>query len=157
MQRVTSSMNSGRMSPSSLRIGRRSRTEASAGGGGSVSSTMVPSPVDRWVELVLAMSAGNTQQAKPSANPKMRRLKMACRLGRTSATALILLACAAAHGAECPREGTLGTSRVMRVDPATWPQVGTRNFAQTLPLGDHEVVLTFDDGPWPATTPRVLR
>jgi len=89
--------------------------------------------------------------------PKMRRLKMACRLGRTSATALILLACAAAHGAECPREGTLGTSRVMRVDPATWPQVGTRNFAQTLPLGDHEVVLTFDDGPWPATTPRVLR
>src|SRR5262249_42654189 len=91
------------------------------------------------------------------AMPKMRRLKMACRLGRTSATALILLACAAAHGAECPREGTLGTSRVMRVDPATWPQVGRRDFAQTLPLGDHEVVLTFDDGPWPATTPRVLR
>jgi peptidoglycan/xylan/chitin deacetylase (PgdA/CDA1 family) len=25
-----------------------------------------------------------------------------------------------------------------------------------LPLEDHEVVLTFDDGPWPATTPKVL-
>jgi peptidoglycan/xylan/chitin deacetylase (PgdA/CDA1 family) len=25
-----------------------------------------------------------------------------------------------------------------------------------LPLGDHEVVLTFDDGPWASTTPKVL-
>jgi peptidoglycan/xylan/chitin deacetylase (PgdA/CDA1 family) len=31
-----------------------------------------------------------------------------------------------------------------------------KSFPQTLPLGDHEVVLTFDDGPWPPTTPRVL-
>src|SRR5206468_7156873 len=30
------------------------------------------------------------------------------------------------------------------------------SFAQTLPLDDHEIVLTFDDGPWPATTPKVL-
>jgi len=34
--------------------------------------------------------------------------------------------------------------------------VGLKQFPQTLPLGDHEVVLTFDDGPWPATTPKVL-
>jgi peptidoglycan/xylan/chitin deacetylase (PgdA/CDA1 family) len=64
---------------------------------------------------------------------------------------------AAAQAADCPRKGALGTSRVMKVDPAIWPQIGRRDFAQTLPLGDHEVVLTFDDGPWPATTPRVLR
>jgi len=31
-----------------------------------------------------------------------------------------------------------------------------KQFPQTLPLDDHEVVLTFDDGPWPATTPKVL-
>jgi peptidoglycan/xylan/chitin deacetylase (PgdA/CDA1 family) len=31
-----------------------------------------------------------------------------------------------------------------------------KSFPQTLPLGDHEVVLTFDDRPWPPTTPRVL-
>jgi peptidoglycan/xylan/chitin deacetylase (PgdA/CDA1 family) len=64
---------------------------------------------------------------------------------------------AAAPAADCPRKGTLGTSRVMAVDPAIWPRVGRRDFAQTLPLRDHEVVLTFDDGPWPATTLRVLR
>jgi peptidoglycan/xylan/chitin deacetylase (PgdA/CDA1 family) len=31
-----------------------------------------------------------------------------------------------------------------------------KSFPQTLPLEDHEVVLTFDDGPWPRTTRRVL-
>ena len=63
---------------------------------------------------------------------------------------------AAARAAECPRPGTLGTSRVLGVDAATTPQVGLKQFPQTLPLGDHEVVLTFDDGPWPPTTPKVL-
>jgi peptidoglycan/xylan/chitin deacetylase (PgdA/CDA1 family) len=63
---------------------------------------------------------------------------------------------AAAGAADCPRPGTLGTSRVLAVDAATTPRVGLKSFPQTLPLGDHEVVLTFDDGPWPATTTLVL-
>ena len=63
---------------------------------------------------------------------------------------------AAAQAADCPRKGTLGTSRVLAVDAATTPRVGLKSFPQTLPLGDHEVVLTFDDGPWPPTTPQVL-
>jgi peptidoglycan/xylan/chitin deacetylase (PgdA/CDA1 family) len=62
----------------------------------------------------------------------------------------------AAQAADCPRKGTLGTSRILRVDAAATPRVGLKNFPQTLPLADHEVVLTFDDGPWPPTTPRVL-
>src|ERR1700690_568848 len=56
---------------------------------------------------------------------------------------------AAADAAECPRQGTLGTSRVLAVDAATTPRVGLKSFPHTLPLDDHEVVLTFDDGPWP--------
>lgn len=63
---------------------------------------------------------------------------------------------AAAQAADCPRAGTLGTSRILAVDPAATPRVGLRSFPQTLPLADREVVLTFDDGPWPATTSRVL-
>jgi len=62
----------------------------------------------------------------------------------------------AAQAAECPRKDALGTSRVLRVDAATFPRVGLKSFPQTLPLGDHEVVLTFDDGPWSGTTPKVL-
>jgi peptidoglycan/xylan/chitin deacetylase (PgdA/CDA1 family) len=63
---------------------------------------------------------------------------------------------AAARAAECPRPGTLGIARVLRVDAAATPRVGLKQFPQTLPLYDHEVVLTFDDGPWPSTTPKVL-
>ena len=63
---------------------------------------------------------------------------------------------AAAQAADCPRQGALGTSRILTVDAATTPRVGLKNFPQTLPLDDHEVVLTFDDGPWRPTTPRVL-
>ena len=63
---------------------------------------------------------------------------------------------AAAEAAECPRKDALGTSRVLAVDAATYPRVGLKSFPQTLPLDDHEVVLTFDDGPWPGTTPKVL-
>ena len=63
---------------------------------------------------------------------------------------------AAAQAADCPRPGALGTSRILAVDPAATPRVGLKSFPQTLPLGDREVVLTFDDGPWPATTSLVL-
>jgi peptidoglycan/xylan/chitin deacetylase (PgdA/CDA1 family) len=89
---------------------------------------------------------------------KMRRQKRARKfMTLLGATAIALVACsAAALAADCPRKGTLGTSRILSVDASTNPRVGLKNFPQTLPLGDHEVVLTFDDGPWPPTTPRVL-
>jgi len=74
-----------------------------------------------------------------------------------AAAFLAALACpAAAWAAECPRPGTLGTARVLRVDASATPRVGLKQFPQSLPLYDHEVVLTFDDGPWPPTTPKVL-
>ena len=68
---------------------------------------------------------------------------------------LFLLTPAAA--ADCPRADALGTSRVMTVNPDQHPRVGIKSFPETLPLADKEVVLTFDDGPVPATTSQVLR
>jgi peptidoglycan/xylan/chitin deacetylase (PgdA/CDA1 family) len=74
--------------------------------------------------------------------------------------AVALIAClswtVAARAATCPRDGVLGTSRVLSVDPAATPRVGLKEYPQTLQLGDHEVVLTFDDGPSPAATQKVL-
>ena len=35
-------------------------------------------------------------------------------------------------------------------------RVGRKQFPQTLPLAPMEVVLSFDDGPWPGTTERIL-
>ena len=88
----------------------------------------------------------------------MRRQNPVRKFGNAAGAVLVILMTwtATAQAADCPRKGTLGTSRVLAVDAATTPRVGLKSFPQTLPLGDHEVVLTFDDGPWPATTPRVL-
>ena len=59
--------------------------------------------------------------------------------------------------AACPGNAdALSTERVLVVDPATYPRVGRKHFPQTLPLKPKEVVLTFDDGPEPASTGRVL-
>jgi peptidoglycan/xylan/chitin deacetylase (PgdA/CDA1 family) len=91
--------------------------------------------------------------------PKMNCPETIRGLPRASAIALAvaLLSTPSAHAAaSCPRKGTLGTSRDMKVDAVSFPQIGLKNFPQTLPLRDHEVVLTFDDGPWPPTTPKVL-
>jgi peptidoglycan/xylan/chitin deacetylase (PgdA/CDA1 family) len=88
---------------------------------------------------------------------KMDRPKLSLMPMRALGIILASLAqIASAQAATCPRQDALGTSRVLAVDATTTPRVGLKSFPQTLPLEDHEVVLTFDDGPWPATTPKVL-
>ena len=62
-----------------------------------------------------------------------------------------------ASAADCPgHPDALGTSRTMVVDPREHPLIGTMQYAKTLPLEDHEVVLTFDDGPLPKHSYQVL-
>ncbi len=64
--------------------------------------------------------------------------------------------CAAA-AEPCPgNPQALGTARVISVNAATTPRLGHKHFPAGLPLRAKELVLTFDDGPWPTTTPRVL-
>jgi peptidoglycan/xylan/chitin deacetylase (PgdA/CDA1 family) len=63
----------------------------------------------------------------------------------------------AAHAGACPgHPDALGVSRILTVDPAQFPRVGTMQYARTLDLADHEVVLTFDDGPLPPYTNEIL-
>jgi len=81
-------------------------------------------------------------------------------LAMTSRAALLvasLITLAPAHAAPCPNNAdALGTARVLDVDAAATARVGRKQFPQTLPLAPKEVVLTFDDGPWPGTTARIL-
>jgi peptidoglycan/xylan/chitin deacetylase (PgdA/CDA1 family) len=59
--------------------------------------------------------------------------------------------------ASCPgNPEALGTSRVLTVTPDEFSLVGTIQYKQTLPLQDHEVVLTFDDGPIPPYSNSIL-
>jgi peptidoglycan/xylan/chitin deacetylase (PgdA/CDA1 family) len=59
--------------------------------------------------------------------------------------------------ANCPgHPDAIGTSRTMVVDPRAHPTIGTMQYANTLPLQDREVVLTFDDGPLPKYSNEIL-
>ena len=63
----------------------------------------------------------------------------------------------AASAADCPgHPDALGTSRTLVVDPSAHPRIGSMQYPETLPLEDHEVVLTFDDGPLPRNSNQVL-
>jgi peptidoglycan/xylan/chitin deacetylase (PgdA/CDA1 family) len=74
---------------------------------------------------------------------------------------LLAFACVALPGAApaepCVRNpDALGTERVLAVSVKTAPRVGRKQFPTTLALAPKEVVLTFDDGPWPGPTAKVL-
>jgi peptidoglycan/xylan/chitin deacetylase (PgdA/CDA1 family) len=57
----------------------------------------------------------------------------------------------------CPgNPNALGVSRVVEVDTTGGPGFGLEHFKQHDFLRQGEVVLTFDDGPWPKNTPAVL-
>jgi peptidoglycan/xylan/chitin deacetylase (PgdA/CDA1 family) len=57
----------------------------------------------------------------------------------------------------CNNPDAIGLSRVVEIDTTGGPAFGTEHFKQYDFLRDKEVVLTFDDGPWPDNTPMVLR
>ena len=59
--------------------------------------------------------------------------------------------------AVCNKPDALGLSRVIEIDTIGGPAFGTEHFKQYDFLRDKEVVLTFDDGPWPGNTPMVLK
>jgi peptidoglycan/xylan/chitin deacetylase (PgdA/CDA1 family) len=57
----------------------------------------------------------------------------------------------------CSNPNALGLSRIVQIDTTGGPAFGTEHFKQYDFLRDKEVVLTFDDGPWPENTPMVLK
>jgi peptidoglycan/xylan/chitin deacetylase (PgdA/CDA1 family) len=71
---------------------------------------------------------------------------------------LTCLTAQAVSAADCPgHPDALGTSRTLVVDPRAHPRIGTMQYPETLPLDDHEVVLTFDDGPLPRNSDQILQ
>jgi peptidoglycan/xylan/chitin deacetylase (PgdA/CDA1 family) len=57
----------------------------------------------------------------------------------------------------CANPNALGVSRVVEIDTTGGPGFGFETFKQFDFLTDKEVVLTFDDSPWPVNTPAVLK
>lgn len=63
----------------------------------------------------------------------------------------------AAAKAKCDNPNALGVARVVQIDTTGGPGFGFEHFKAYDFLRDKEVVLTFDDGPWPGNTDKVLK
>src|ERR1700704_2246183 len=59
--------------------------------------------------------------------------------------------------AACANPNALGIARTVEIDTTGGPGFGFEHFKELDFLRDKEVVLTFDDGPWPLNTPAVLK
>jgi peptidoglycan/xylan/chitin deacetylase (PgdA/CDA1 family) len=76
---------------------------------------------------------------------------------RTTALASAPAASSLADASSCfGNPNALGVSRVVEVDTTGGPGFGAEHFKGMDFLRPGEVVLTFDDGPWPNNTPKVL-
>src|SRR6516225_10160389 len=76
---------------------------------------------------------------------------------KRAVVAVTVLMAGAAAASECPgNPNAIGTSRTIVVDPVEHPRLGSMQYREGLPLKDHEVVLTFDDGPLSPKTNHVL-
>lgn len=74
-----------------------------------------------------------------------------------AAICVVLLAAAPARAENCPgNPDALGTSRTIVVSPEQYQRLGSIQYKDTLPLADHEVVITFDDGPLPPWSNKAL-
>src|SRR6201996_7230984 len=85
-------------------------------------------------------------------------------IGCSIAFCLAFFACSAVRAEpattenNCPgHPDAIGTERTLVVDPRAHPRIGSMQYSETLPLRDHEVVLTFDDGPLPRNSNQVLQ
>ncbi len=81
----------------------------------------------------------------------MRAVGFAC------ACALLALSSATGQARDCAEDAaTSGINRTIAIQPDDGARFGKLQYSQTAPLRDKEVILTFDDGPLPANTEKVL-
>ena len=102
------------------------------------------------IVLAISMSAGVTawaQNAQPLAPATTATTPAAMPAAPTTTPA----------AAKCDNPNALGVSRVVEIDTTGGPGFGFEHFKAYDFLRDHEIVLTFDDGPWPGHTPAVLK
>src|SRR5262249_5094268 len=86
-----------------------------------------------------------------------QRQRMILRSALSLGLVMGLAATQPASAADCPgHPAAYGASPHLVVDPREHPRIGTMQYPETLPLRDHEVVLSFDDGPLPRNSDQIL-
>jgi peptidoglycan/xylan/chitin deacetylase (PgdA/CDA1 family) len=112
-----------------------------------------------------AVAGSASQAAQTDATPAIGITQAVAPQARVASAARIALAHSAITAEPpaakplptCNNPDALGLSRVIEIDTTGGPAFGTEHFKQYDFLREKEVVLTFDDGPWPDNTPMVLR
>jgi peptidoglycan/xylan/chitin deacetylase (PgdA/CDA1 family) len=86
------------------------------------------------------------------------RASFACAIiaAASIATSSVALAQSTSPKAACANPDAIGLARTVEIDTTGGPGFGFEHFRQHDFLRNKEVVLTFDDGPWPDNTPRIL-
>jgi peptidoglycan/xylan/chitin deacetylase (PgdA/CDA1 family) len=105
------------------------------------------------------VAPGKVGQTTPAATPPAANMPGA---NATPGPALASATPSGAHDptngiAACDKPGGMGLSRIVEIDTTGGPGFGFEHFKQYDFLRDKEIVLTFDDGPWPENTPAVLK
>lgn len=101
----------------------------------------------RRVRFAVTVSLATTAQAQQ--NPQ--------HAAQATPSALSAVRAPSAGAAACPgNPNALGVARVVEIDTTGGPGFGFEHFRAHDFLRHKEVLLTFDDGPWPRTTPAVL-
>lgn len=102
-----------------------------------------------WVPVVLVATVVGAAQAQKALGPAP--------YGVPAAPIAPIAPGAPGAAAGCPgNPDALGLSRVVEIDTAGGPGFGFEHFKDHDFLRANEIVLTFDDGPWPKNTPAVL-
>jgi len=104
------------------------------------------------IALAISMSAGATAWAQ-NAQP----LAPAASAAPAAPAAMPATPTTVPAAAKCDNPNALGVTRVVEIDTTGGPGFGFEHFKAYDFLRDHEIVLTFDDGPWPGHTPAVLK
>jgi peptidoglycan/xylan/chitin deacetylase (PgdA/CDA1 family) len=98
-----------------------------------------------------------TQALTPAAPERLVQSKTAPTEAAATATDAAAAPALTGNIAACDKPGGMGLSRIVEIDTAGGPGFGFEHFKQYDFLRPNEVVLTFDDGPWPGNTPGVLK
>ena len=114
-------------------------------------------PVSQVSQSGAAPAASTPAASAPAAPaPAPMRLAQATQAAPSAAAAQPKPAPVTAIPA-CDKPGGMGLTRIVEIDTTGGPGFGFEHFKQYDFLRDKEVVLTFDDGPWPGNTPAMLK
>ena len=120
---------------------------------GSASASASPAtPVASVSAMPASSSAAPVTSERVAQNYNARSTQ-----AEAAATGSAEAASPAANIATCDKPGGMGLSRIVEIDTTGGPGFGFEHFKQYDFLRPNEVVLTFDDGPWPENTPAVLK